>query len=47
MGIIYWTRGDIEKAVIYYKQSLELNEKVNGEGYFETANTIMGIGNVY
>jgi len=37
----------MERALIYYKQSLELNEKVNGLGHFETAATIGNIGMVY
>ena len=47
IGYIYMDRGDIERALIYYKQSLDLNEKVNGVGHFETAGTIMNIGSVY
>ena len=47
IGYIYHVRGDMETALIYYKQSLDLNEKVNGVGHFETAITIMNIGNVF
>ena len=37
IALIYRNRGDLEKAMIYFEMSLELNEKVNGVGYYETA----------
>ena len=47
LGVSYKSRGDNDRALEYYEQSLKIRQAILGENHPDTAGSYMGVGNAY